>query len=399
VPEENTGLSFRRLIGTSMVSKLFVDIGSQIFNPFLSLIAAGLGLGVVELGRIVGLRNVMGILAPLSGALADRFGYRLIIRVALLVSASGCLLVGLSSSLWMLGLAVLLMGLGTSVFVPNMQAFVSGHLPYNLRARGLGIIEYSWALTGIVGLSLIGLLIAATGWRTPFFLLAAGQVIMSLVFGALPEDWHQKAATEAVLPKHKHWGQRLVSILVVSSNRRSTYATIAAATLSFFAAMQMMIMHGAWLAGRYGLDAATLGLVALVIGCFDLAGSVAVSVFTDRIGKKRSVMIGIAGSMAAYLVVPFLDTGLIQAVAIIALARMFFEFNIVSHFSLLSEQVPSQRGRVMTISTALTMLGATLSGFTGPWLYVNIGLWALAWSSAVAVAIAFVVVAAFVKES
>ncbi len=194
--KSRTGLSFRRLIGTSMVSKLFVDIGSQIFNPFLSLIATGLGLGVVELGRIVGLRNVMGILAPLSGALADRFGYRLIIRVALLVSASGCLLVGLSSSLWMLGLAVLLMGLGTSVFVPNMQAFVSGHLPYKLRARGLGMIEYSWALTGIVGLSLIGFLIAATGWRTPFFLLAAGQVIMSLVFGALPEDRHQKASTE-----------------------------------------------------------------------------------------------------------------------------------------------------------------------------------------------------------
>jgi predicted MFS family arabinose efflux permease len=171
-----------------------------------------------------------------------------------------------------------------------------------------------------------------------------------------------------------------------------------AATLSYFASMQVMIAHGAWLAGRYKLDAASLGLVALVLGCFDLGASVAVSVFTDRIGKKRSVLIGITGSLIAYLMMPFLDTGVFQAVAIIAAARMCFEFNIVSHFPLLSEQVPSQRGQVMTLGTAATMLGATISGFTGPWLYVNVGVAALAWTSATAVAIAMVVVVALVKE-
>ena len=35
-----TGLSFRRLIGMGMAAKLVVDIGSQIFNPFL--LAVGL---------------------------------------------------------------------------------------------------------------------------------------------------------------------------------------------------------------------------------------------------------------------------------------------------------------------------------------------------------------------
>jgi len=163
--------------------------------------------------------------------------------------------------------------------------------------------------------------------------------------------------------------------------------------------MQVMITHGAWLAKQYGLDAAALGLVALVLGCFDLSASVAVSVFADRIGKKRSVLIGITGSLVAYLAMPFLDTGVIQAVAAIAVARMFFEFNIVSHFPLLSEQVPSQRGQVMTLGTAATMLGATLSGFTGPWLYVNVGVTALAWTSAAAVAIGLIVVVLFVKEA
>jgi predicted MFS family arabinose efflux permease len=394
----HSDLSFRRLIGTSMAAKLVVDIGSQIFNPFLPLIAGGLGLSVVELGRMVGLRSAMGIFAPVSGALSDRLGYRVVIRVSLLVMAAGSLLMAASNALWMVVIAIVLLGLGSSAFVPNLQAFVSGHLPYKLRARGLGMIEYSWALTGILGLSLVGLLIAATGWRTPFYLLAVGFVLMNFIFGAMPGERHVKAATPATGMPGVHWGRKLTSVLVVGSNRRSTYATMLAATLSYFAAMQVMITHGAWLAGRYTLDAAGLGLVALILGCFDLSASVAVSVFADRIGKKRSVLIGISGSLVAYLAMPFLDTGVIQAVAIIALARMCFEFNIVSHFPLLSEQVPSQRGQVMTLGTAATMLGATLSGFTGPWLYVNVGVAALAWTSAAAVAIALVVVVSMVRE-
>lgn len=397
-----TDLSFRRLIGTSMAAKLAVDTGSQIFNPFLPLIASGLGLSVVELGRLIGLRNVMGIFSPLSGALSDRFGYRLIIRVSLLLIAAGCLLLAASSAPWMVAVAIMLSGLGTSAFVPNLHAFISSQLPYKLRARGLGMIEYSWALTGIVGLSLIGLLIAATGWRTPFYLLAAAMVAMSLVFGAMPGEKKHAAAenaeASAASVSRKPWARRVLSVFVVGSNRRSTYATMAAATLSFFAAMQMMITHGAWLAGTYGLDAAALGLVALILGCFDLTASVAVSLFTDRIGKKRSVLIGIGGSLAAYLVMPFLDTGVVQAVAIIAIARMCFEFNIVSHFPLLSEQVPQQRGQVMTLGAAATMLGATLAGFTGPWLFVNSGVRALAWTSAAAVAAGMAIVALFVRE-
>lgn len=392
-------LSFGRLIGTSIVAKLAIDITSQIFNPFLTLIASGLGLGVVQFGRLVGLRSAMGLFAPMSGVLADRLGYRLVIRTTLLITAAGCLLLAVSNSLWMAVVAIMLMGLGGSSFVPNLQAFVSTHLPYSTRARGLGMIEYSWALTGIIGLSLVGLLIAATGWRSPFYLLAVALVVMSVVFGAMPgSDGHGVPAEVA----HKGGRQgvaRFLSVFRVNTNRRSTYATIVAATLSYFAAMQVMITHGAWLAGRYGLHAATLGLVALVFGCFDLTASITVSLFTDRIGKKRSVLIGISVSLLGYLAMPYLDSGVIQAVAIIALARMGFEFNIVSHFPLLSEQAPGQRGQVMTLSAASTMLGGTLAGFTGPWLYVKVGVAAMAWTSAAAVAAALVIVIVLVREA
>ena len=394
--ESQPDITFRRLIGTGMAGKLLVDIGNQIFNPFLPVIAAGLGISVVTLGQLVGLRSAMGIFSPFSGAIADRHGYRLVIRVALLANAAGYLLLAFATAPWMVVAGMMLAGLGIGIFVPNLQAYVSGKLPYHLRARGLGMIEYSWALTGIVGLSLVGLLIAATNWRTPFILLAVGMVAMSFVFGALPGIARDRDAIAAP-PAGSRW-QQATAIFNLRTNRRSAYATILAGALSYFAAMQIMIAHGAWLAEQYGLGPAQLGFVAFIFGWFDLAASVSVSLFTDRIGKRRSVLIGIVGSLAGYALMPVLNTSVTLAVVAIAFARMCFEFNIVSHFPLLSEQVPAQRGQAMTLGSAAALVAGTVAGFSGPWLLVTLGVPALAWSSGLAVALAIAIVLLLVRE-
>ena len=394
--ESQPDITFRRLIGTGMAGKLLVDIGNQIFNPFLPVIAAGLGISVVTLGQLVGLRSAMGIFSPFSGAIADRHGYRLVIRIALLANAAGYLLLAFATAPWMVVAGMMLAGLGIGIFVPNLQAYVSGKLPYHLRARGLGMIEYSWALTGIVGLSLVGLLIAATNWRTPFILLAVGMVAMSFVFGALPGIARDRDAIAAP-PAGSRW-QQATAIFNLRTNRRSAYATILAGALSYFAAMQIMIAHGAWLAEQYGLGPAQLGFVAFIFGWFDLAASVSVSLFTDRIGKRRSVLIGIIGSLAGYALMPVLNTSVTLAVVAIAFARMCFEFNIVSHFPLLSEQVPAQRGQAMTLGSAAALVAGTVAGFSGPWLLVTLGVPALAWSSGLAVAVALAIVLLLVRE-
>ena len=389
-------ITFRRLIGTGISAKLLVDIGQQIFNPFLPVIATGMGIDVVTLGRLVGLRSLMGIFSPLFGVAADRTSYRLVIRLGLLLNAAGFLLLGLSQAMWMTVAGMILAGLGTGAFIPNLQAYVSGHLAYSIRARGLGMIEYSWALTGIVGLSLVGILIELTNWRVPFLLLSAGMVVMSFVFAAMPGV--QGAHAPAASPVERA-GWSPLAFFRIEQNALSTYSTILAGGLCYFAAMQVFIAHGAWLEEQYGLGPAQLGLVAFVFGWFDLAASVSVSLFTDRIGKRRSVLYGIVGSLIGYVVMPFFNVGVGLAVIAIGVARMFFEFSIVSYFPLLSEQAPAQRGKVMTFGSAFALVGGTVAGFSGPWLLVNVGVAGLSWVSAAAVATAFVIVLLLVREA
>jgi MFS family permease len=127
--------SFPLLMTISVLTRLLVNTANQLFNPFLTIIAAGLGIDVITLGQLLGLRSSMAVFAPFWGALADRWGYRLILRLELLTGIGGLLLVGSSIHLWMTVAGMVLLGLGFYAFVPTLRAYLAEQLPYHRRAR------------------------------------------------------------------------------------------------------------------------------------------------------------------------------------------------------------------------------------------------------------------------
>lgn len=393
------------LIASSILVRLVVDTGVQLFNPFLAQIAQGLNTNVVVLGQMVGLRSAMGLSSPIFGALADKHGFRLIMRIGLLLSGLGALTIGFSNHLGSAALGMMAWGIGVAMFVPTLQAYVSAQLPYEKRARGIGMLEYSWALAGIVGLFTMGQLMAAVGWRAPFWVLGGGMLIAGLAFGLLPSarsdgtavSVRDVEASASVAAPTALWG-RVRRFFAFGENARSAYATIFAGALFFIAAMQIMISHGAWLTAEYGLGPAQLGSVALVLGLADLCGSGLVSLITDRLGKRRSVLLGSAGATVGFALLPFFNTTLTLAVLGLAAARFCFEFAVVSNISLLSEQVPSQRGKVMTLGAAFNLLGVTLAGVLGPWLYVSLGLGGLSGVSVLLATLSIGIVLSRVRE-
>jgi predicted MFS family arabinose efflux permease len=199
-------------------------------------------------------------------------------------------------------------------------------------------------------------------------------------------------------PLAGHVGPRMRQFFRLGANARSAYATIIASALFFFAGMQVMIAHGAWLTAEYGLGPVRLGTVALVLGLSDLCGSGLVSLATDRLGKRRSVLLGSISALIGFMLMPFLNVGVVMAVVGIAVARFGFEFAIVSNISLLSEQVPQQRGKVMTLGAAANLTAATLAGITGPGLYTLYGVWGLSLVSALMAAISIAIVTSRVRE-
>lgn len=383
-------------MGIAIGARFLVDTAVQTFAPFLPLIARGLGVDIVTVGRMLSIQSVTGLLSPLFGVLAERWGYRLMMRLGLLAGGLALLVIGSSQQVWQAMAGMALFGLCLASFLPTLIAYLSARLPYARRARGLGVLEYSWALAGMIGLLLVGQLIAATNWRLPFFVLGVGLLWMALLYGWLPPArlrTHAPVAARLLPP-----GTPASPFFDLGAGARSAYAAMAAGALNFIAIMQINLSYGTWLSEQYGIDAAGLGRVAFVLGCLDLCASVSVSLFTDRIGKRRSVLIGGAGALLGYLTLPWFNTGLIWAVVALAVTRGFAEFFIVSNISLLTEQAPTQRAKVMTINMACVQIGFMLAAFVGPWLYLHYGMQGLCAISLLAISAASVIMLLWVRE-
>lgn len=397
-------IPYPRLMVLGIATRLLVDTAAQCFHPFLTIFAAGLNVSVVTMGQLLSLRSIMGLTTPLIGSLADQHGYRRMMRLMLVAIIVGLLVIGMSTTVMLVIPGMIIMGVGLSGFVPTLHAYMSSRLPYHKRARGLGMLEYSWALAGIVGLYTMGQLIALTNWRLPLFLLAGGLSVTWVLLGALPSARPPLGHTPAEEDQNTRvtslpWPQRVRQFFALGSRASSAYNAIFAGMLIFFAGLQLFVAHGAWLTFEYGLGAAALGTVAFILGCFDLSASVSVSLFTDRIGKLRSVIIGAVGVLIGYILIPWLNVNLIGAMIGIIITRTSFEFGIVSHISLISELSPEQRGKLMSLSAAFVLLGGTAATWLGPWLYSVYGVQALSWTGISAAAIAILLLLTKVEEA
>lgn len=417
-----------------MIAKLCVDTSVQLYNPFLMVYAAGLGVSAVTMGQLVSLRNIMGLAAPVVGHMADRIGYRLIMRVSLLLAGIGILLLSTGGGLPILVLSMVVAGLGQGGFTPNLHSYLSSKLPYEKRSRYLGIVEYSWALAGIIGLALIGVLIELFSWREPLYLLGGSLIAAAVLLGTLPKtERSQGGDEESGEPSAVSAGEesgapptvsgqrpasqrptapplsalpettparlrRIVDFFYLGAHWKSAWAAVLVNVFNFFAITHIMIIHGGWLETEYGLAPSRLGLVALLLGVFDWAGSILVSVAGDRIGKRRSVLIGAAGMVVFFALLPFLNITLPLALMSLLMPRFFFEFATVSNFPLLSEQYPPQRGKVMSLSVAGGLLGTTIAATTGPAAYLNLGVWGLGPVSAAAAFVSCILIVFFVRE-
>lgn len=393
--------SVGRLIGIGLITRLFIDTGVQVFFPFLPLLAEGMGVSTMTLGRLLSLRSLMGLLSPLFGVLADRRGYRHVMRLGLFSAALGYFLLGISTNLWMVGAGMMLGGMGSFAFLPTLQAYLSARLPYHRRARGLGIVEYAWALSGIIGLFLVGQLIAVTSWRAPLFIISGSLFLAFLFYRFLPATRPHRSAAEDSWPdaskKRSRIGQ-LKRFLDLGPNRSSAWSALAGGALIMFAAMHLFISYGSWFFREYGFGPVQLGSVALVLGIADLCGSVLVSLISDRIGKRRSVLWGTGVAVVGFTLLPLFNTSVVSAMVGLVWVRASFEFAVVSNIPLLSEQVPEQRGKMMSLATATSFFGTSVAGMSGPWAYEHYGVWGLGIIPAISLSLAFMVVLWKVKE-
>jgi DHA1 family tetracycline resistance protein-like MFS transporter len=138
---------------------VFLDlVGFGIIIPFLAYYVESFGARAAVVGLLMSSYSLAQfVFAPVWGRLSDRVGRRPILLLGLLGSVAGFTTFGLASTLSMLFLGRVLMGIFGAT-IPTAQAAVADVTAPEDRARGMGLIGAAIGLGFILGPALGGLL-------------------------------------------------------------------------------------------------------------------------------------------------------------------------------------------------------------------------------------------------
>jgi predicted MFS family arabinose efflux permease len=148
-------------------------------------------------------------------------------------------------------------------------------------------------------------------------------------------------------------------------------AALVMAALYTAANETVTLVYGVWVEQAFALSIASLAATALAIGVSEFGGEVLVTMFTDKIGKRRALAVGIIGNCLAALALSFLGHWLVGAMLSLFLFYLTYEFTIVSGIPLMTEILPSARATMMAAHMAMIALGRSIGDLLAPTLFTQ----------------------------
>lgn len=368
LPGERNRRQLLRQIVAILFFRLLLNTGRRFMYPFAPALSRTLDVPLTAITSILAVCQTVSLLGLFSGPLADRFGYRAMMRGGLGFLAGGMLLCALSASFWWLAIGLVVASLGKIVFDPAVQAFIGKHVPFERRGRIIGLVETAWAGSTLIGIPALGVLIEAYGMSAAFWLLALLGGFGWLAVGWVIEKDHGSGGSSGKRPA-------IFAALPQLVRHRPALGMLLFGFFISLANDGLFVVYGAWFEKDFQTSVAILGFSTVAIGAAELLGEAATALFADRLGAKRAIVLGLCLAICAYLLLPLFARSLPLAMAGLFVVFLAFEFTIVASFSLSTELMPEARATMMAGFYAVAgigrMIGVLLGG--GLWQWGGIG--------------------------
>jgi DHA1 family tetracycline resistance protein-like MFS transporter len=252
-------------------------VGFGIVAPILGRYADRFGASGLQVGLLFASFSLAQMLfAPMLGKLSDRIGRKPVIIISLVGTAVGSFVTGVAGALWMLFVGRILDGASGASIAVAQSAVVDLGKP-DQRARMLGLLGMAFGVGFVVGPALGGLA-ALGGPHVPFFVasaLAAANALAALV--RLPETSTGVGRRERVAKSPR----RIDRFIVVGFFSALPFAGFEA-TFSLFGGARFDLTEGS--------TAAIFLAIGLVIS---LIQGALIGPLTARFGSARLLHVGL----------------------------------------------------------------------------------------------------------
>ncbi len=341
---------------------------------FFVTLEAAFDTTTATLAAIIGFGEMAGLTTLVVGPYLDRGRERLVMSWALVaIAASG--LIALLGSVAAFAVSFTMVIIGAAHITVAGHSWISARVPFERRARFIGVYETSWAMGLLVGAPTMALLITWFGWRGPFIAISVSSGVTAVVMSRLQES-----------PRIEEDFER--SLTGAPLTRTAWYLIGASATVAM-AGLGMIVVVGTWLDDALGVSTGGIGLIAVAFGIAELGASSGSAAFADRLGKRRTSQIALVFLVAGLGVIALAGTSLWIAGLGLLLFFPGFEYGIVTSFSLVSEAMPAARGRALATSNAVGTVARGAAAVAAGVLYEQFGIGGPATLSAVAAVLSF----------
>lgn len=342
---------------------------TMIISPILPRIGEELGIPDAVLGTLVSAYSLMlGVFAILAGPVSDKIGRRRI-----LILGTGTMTLALTLHGFVIGyssfLAVrLFAGMAGGILSGAAVSYIGDFFPYNRRGWATGWVMSGSAVGQVVGIPLGIALSGRWGFRAPFYIFAVTMAAtVVLLWLRVPQP-----------PVKRTQGRLSVGKAVADYAgllRRPEVRWGAAAYFSMYLGIALFVVYmPTWLEWDVGLTANQIALMYLLGGIANVATGPQVGHLSDRVGRKRIILLACVGLFVAMTATPFVVTGALGAYLLFFVVMAFTAMRISPFSALLTALVADdRRGSLMSLSVALGQMGMAVgAALAGP-LYAGSG--------------------------
>ena len=325
-------------------------------TPFLLDIARDLGTDLTAIANLVALQSAArGVASLFAGMASDRWGRRPILVLGLLLLGGTGIGIAVAQTYPWVAIWRIMGGFGGGAYMSAVFATVSDHVPAAQRGRSLGWVVTGQSFALVLGVPLLTLIGAASGWRGAVLAHALVLLVTTLVVWLVVPHaaQHVKLAPLSTRAVVRLIGPRVLTLLLAGSAERVCYSALA-------------VFLPTYLLVRFGIDPTTLALGLGVVAMGNLIGNLLGGQLTDRVRVPQLVVsasLALAGALALPVLVWSPSVGVV-----VGLGFVYTLLNAASRpalLTLLSHVSAEARGAVLGLNitfSSLGWLGATVLG-------------------------------------
>ncbi|THB81766.1 MAG: MFS transporter [Desulfobacteraceae bacterium] len=369
-PDES-GRSLPVLILVATLSKVVLNTTRRLIYPFAPEFARGLGVSLPAVTSIIAVNQTTSVLGPVTASFGDRYGYKPLMLTALGMASVGLFAAGFLPVYSVVLICFFLAGLAKSIFDPVLQAYIGKHVPFEKRGKFIGLTELSWAASTLLGIPLAGVIIDRYSWHTPFIILGVLCLFLFFILLWIMPNGSMHSEQDTLPPNLIAGWKKIIRSRQV----------IGVLSFSFFMALandNLFVIYGAWLEDAFQMSLAAIGFGTVIIGASEVAGEGLTAFLADRIGLKRSIVIGVTGCALSYACLPLLAGSFALVLTGLFMVFLTFEFTVVTAMSLSTELVPEFRAATMSAFYAIGGIGRVAGAFLGGIIWSFDGITAIA---------------------